>query len=76
MGQVDLAFFNGKKAFIAECKYGKGKVSRVQLSRLLKTKYFIQGILSTEVELIGIQQVAKLQDGEYPFKVCNIRELM
>ncbi len=76
MGQVDVAFEKKGRVYIAECKSGKSRVGRWQLLRLQQASQFIGLILGRRVELIAIQQVAKLNDAEYPFRVCNIRELM
>jgi predicted RecB family endonuclease len=76
LGQVDIAYLKEGAAYAAECKSGAGKVSSRQMKRLSSTAAFIGFILCKRVRLIGIQQVAKLNAGDYPFRVCNIRELM
>jgi hypothetical protein len=65
MGQIDIGYVFRGKCYAAECKKGKSLLSSKQLSRLKRSQSFI-----------GLQQVAKLNDAEYPFRVCNIRELM
>jgi hypothetical protein len=76
MGQIDIGYIFRGKCYAAECKKGKSLLSSKQLSRLKRSQSFIGLLLQQRVDLIGIQQVAKLNDAEYPFRVCNIRELM
>ena len=76
LGQVDLAYMQHGKIYAAECKSGGAKVSGFQFKRLCATAKFLTLVLKKRIHLIGIQQVAKVNAGDYPFKVCNIRELM